>query len=64
MTNIKISNLKPAGSALFSDSESFMGCMRDLSEDELKITGGRHHKDEEDHSSSGSSSSSHSSSSS
>ncbi|MDJ0703178.1 MAG: hypothetical protein QNJ46_07860 [Leptolyngbyaceae cyanobacterium MO_188.B28] len=40
MANIKISNLKPAGSALFSDSESFMGSMRDVSEDELKITGG------------------------
>ena len=40
MANIKISNLKPAGFALLSDSESFMGSMRDVSEDELKITGG------------------------
>ena len=40
MANISISDLHPAGSALFSDSESFMSFMKDLSEDELKITGG------------------------
>lgn len=40
MANIGISDLQPTGSALFSDSESFMDSMRDLSEAELKITGG------------------------
>lgn len=41
MANIKISEL--AGSALFSGSESFMDSMRDLTEDELKISGGGGH---------------------
>lgn len=40
MANISISDLNPAGSALFSDSEGFMDTIRDLSEDELKISGG------------------------
>ncbi|MCU0535358.1 MAG: hypothetical protein MUD14_15830 [Hydrococcus sp. Prado102] len=38
MAIVKISEL--AGSALFSDSETFMDSMRDLTEDELKISGG------------------------
>lgn len=38
MANIKINEL--AGSALFSGSETFMDSMRDLTEDELKISGG------------------------
>ncbi|MDV2996884.1 MAG: hypothetical protein N4J56_006589 [Chroococcidiopsis sp. SAG 2025] len=37
MANIEISNLHPAGSNLFSDSESYM---MDLSEDELNTTSG------------------------
>ncbi len=40
MSNISISDLNPAGSALFSGSEGFMDTIRDLSEDELKISGG------------------------
>lgn len=40
MANISISDLTPAGAALFSDSEGFMDTIRDLSEDELKISGG------------------------
>lgn len=40
MANISISDLNPVGSALFSDSEGFMDTIRDLSEDELKISGG------------------------
>jgi hypothetical protein len=40
MANISISNLQPAGSGLFNDSESFIGSMRDLSENELKMTRG------------------------
>jgi hypothetical protein len=38
MASIKISEL--VGSALFSDSETFMDSMRDLTEKELKISGG------------------------
>jgi hypothetical protein len=37
MANIKISDLSPAGSGFFQDSESFLG---DLTEDELGIRGG------------------------
>jgi hypothetical protein len=37
MANIKISDLSPAGSQFFQDSESFLG---DLTEDELGIRGG------------------------
>jgi hypothetical protein len=40
MANISITNLQPAGSALFSDSESFVDSMQDLSENELKMTFG------------------------
>jgi hypothetical protein len=38
MANIQISEL--AGSALFSDSETYMDSMRELTKDELKIRGG------------------------
>jgi hypothetical protein len=45
MANILISDLQPAGSGLFSDSESFITSMKDLSENELKMTlGGGHGK--------------------
>jgi hypothetical protein len=45
MANILISDLQPAGSGLFSDSESFIASMKDLSENELKMTlGGGGHK--------------------
>jgi hypothetical protein len=37
---ININDLAPVGANLFSDSESFMGNIRSLSEDELKISGG------------------------
>lgn len=37
MSNITVSNLNPAGSDLFSDSESYL---RDLSQTELKVQGG------------------------
>jgi hypothetical protein len=37
MAHIKISDLSPAGSQFFQDSESFLG---DLTEDELGIRGG------------------------
>jgi hypothetical protein len=40
MAHISIANLQPAGSGLFSDSESFIDSMRDLSENELKMTRG------------------------
>jgi hypothetical protein len=40
MATIAISDLRPAGAGLFTDSESFLGSMRDLSEDELSIRGG------------------------
>jgi hypothetical protein len=38
MASIKISEL--AGSELFSDSETFMDSMRDMTQDELKMRGG------------------------
>jgi hypothetical protein len=40
MASISIANLQPAGSSLFADSESFIDSMRDLSENELKMTRG------------------------
>jgi hypothetical protein len=40
MANISITDLQPAGSGLFADSESFIDSMRDLSENELKMTRG------------------------
>lgn len=41
MSNIKISNLQPAGAALFFGSEDLANSFRDLSEDELRIRGGK-----------------------
>lgn len=38
MANIQISEL--AGSAFFSDSETYMDSMRELTKDELKMSGG------------------------
>lgn len=43
MVKIAISELNPAGSELFSDSESFVSSMTDLSAAELKLTGGGGH---------------------
>jgi hypothetical protein len=40
MVRISISELNPAGSDLFSDSENFMDSVRDLSLEELKATKG------------------------
>ncbi len=40
MANISITDLQPAGSGLFADSESFIDSMRDLSENELRMTRG------------------------
>jgi hypothetical protein len=40
MANISITDLQPAGSGLFADSESFIDSMRDLSANELKMTRG------------------------
>jgi hypothetical protein len=40
MANISITNLQPAGSGLFADSESFIDSIRDLSENELRMTRG------------------------
>ncbi len=40
MSNIEISNLQPAGAALFLGSEDLTNSVRDLSEDELRIRGG------------------------
>lgn len=37
---INIKDLAPVGASLFSDSESLMGNIRSLAEDELKISGG------------------------
>lgn len=45
MANIFVDDLVPAGSGLFSDTESFIDSMQDLSENELKKTlGGKHGK--------------------
>jgi hypothetical protein len=41
MANITISNLQPAGADLFG-SEDLANSMRDLSQEELKIRGGKH----------------------
>lgn len=38
MAKISISDLQPAGSGLFEDSESLIDSVRDLSENELKTT--------------------------
>ena len=44
MANISIFDLQPEGSGFFSDSESFIDSMQDLSENELKMTlGGKGH---------------------
>jgi hypothetical protein len=40
MVKIAISELNPAGSELFSDSENFMDSVTDLSAAELKLKGG------------------------
>jgi hypothetical protein len=40
MANIELSNLQPAGAALFFDSKDLNNSVRDLSEDELRIRGG------------------------
>jgi hypothetical protein len=40
MANIFILDLKPEGSGLFLNSESFIDSMQDLSENELKMTFG------------------------
>ena len=40
MANIFVTDLQPAGSGLFSDAESFVDSMQDLSENELKMTFG------------------------
>jgi hypothetical protein len=40
MANISISNLQPVGLYLLTDSESLIDSMRDLSENELKMTFG------------------------
>jgi hypothetical protein len=43
MAKILISDLRTIGSGLFSDSESFIDSMQDLSENELRMTfGGKH----------------------
>jgi hypothetical protein len=44
MANIKISDLSPIGAALFAGTDNLMGSIRDLTQDELKITGGGHSK--------------------
>jgi hypothetical protein len=40
MANISILGLTPAGSALFTGSESFVDAIRDVSETELGVSGG------------------------
>jgi hypothetical protein len=40
MANIAIFNLQPAGLSLLTDSETLIDSMKDLSENELKITFG------------------------
>jgi hypothetical protein len=40
IANIFISDLQAAGSGLFADSESFTDSIKDLSENELKVTFG------------------------
>jgi hypothetical protein len=37
MANIFVTDLQPLGSGLFSDSESFIDSMQDLSENEIKM---------------------------
>jgi hypothetical protein len=37
---ININDLSPLGASLLSDNESFLGNIRDLSAEELKISGG------------------------
>jgi hypothetical protein len=45
MANISIADLQPTGSGLFADSESFIDSIRELSENELKMTrGGKKNK--------------------
>jgi hypothetical protein len=40
MANISITDLQPAGSGLFAGAEGFIDSMRDLSENELRMTRG------------------------
>ncbi len=40
---ININDLSPLGASLLSDNESFLGNIRDLSAEELKISGGGGH---------------------
>jgi hypothetical protein len=51
VSNISVADLQPAGSGLFSDSESFIHSMTDLSENELKTTrgGSGHHSKKGSH---------------
>lgn len=59
MANISISNLQPAGLCLLTDSETLIDSMKDLSENELKMTfGGKKSKSKKSKSSSSKSSSS------
>jgi hypothetical protein len=53
MANISISNLQPAGLCLLTDSETLIDSMKDLSENELKMTfGGKKSKSKKSKSSS------------
>jgi hypothetical protein len=53
MANISISNLQPAGLCLLTDSETLIDSMKDLSENELKMTfGGKKSKSKHSKSSS------------
>ncbi len=63
MADISIFDLDTKGSTLFSDSEGFVGFIRDVSEAEFKIAGGKGKSNKGSSSSSPSSSSSSSSSS-
>jgi hypothetical protein len=40
---ININDLSPLGASLLSDNESFLGNIRDLSAEELKVSGGGGH---------------------
>jgi hypothetical protein len=53
MANISISNLQPAGLGLLTGSETLIDSMKDLSENELKMTfGGKKSKSKKSKSSS------------
>lgn len=41
MATLRVADLQPAGSSLFNGSDSFIGCVNELSESELKkVMGG------------------------